>query len=177
MRLGRALLWSGCRHHVGEVILTHVFEDLQIETSKSPEVVLFARLRKNFNLLKTHRSATERLSRFDDNVFSENAKPFIDICREQFRQIYSSQLSFRRDDYKEFADLCLLFLDGEVEEDKVTFKRPGALHKARWMAKLVYSIKICLFLLQSFHATQKSGHKSERLREFCDPAWFTALGG
>ena len=145
MRLGRALLWSGCRHHVGEVILTHVFEDLQIETSKSPEVVLFARLRKNFQLLKTHRSATERLSRFDDNVFSENAKPFIDICREQFRQIYSSQLSFHRDDFKEFADLCLLFLDGEVEGDKVTFKRPGALHKARWMAKLIYSIKICLF--------------------------------
>jgi hypothetical protein len=74
-----------------------------------------------------------------------SAKPFIDICREQFRQIYSSQLSFRRDDYKEFADLCLLFLDGEVEGDKVTFKRPGALHKARWMAKLIYSIKICLF--------------------------------
>jgi hypothetical protein len=73
MRLGRALLWSGCRHHVGEVILTHVFEDLQIETSKSPEVLLFARLRKNFELLKTHWSATERLSRFHDNVglFSE----------------------------------------------------------------------------------------------------------
>ena len=39
--LGRALLWSGCRHHVGEVILTHVFNDLKIEASRSPEVTLF----------------------------------------------------------------------------------------------------------------------------------------
>jgi len=43
-RLGRALLWSACRHHVGEVVLSHVFDDLQIETSKSPDVTLFTRL-------------------------------------------------------------------------------------------------------------------------------------
>ena len=32
-RLGKALLWSVCRHHIGEVVLSHVFEDLKIETS------------------------------------------------------------------------------------------------------------------------------------------------
>lgn len=56
-----------------------------------------------------------------------------------------SELPTRRDDYKEFIELCMVFLDGEVAERRVTFKRPGALHKARWMAKLIYSIKICLF--------------------------------
>ena len=49
--LDRALLWSGCRHHVGEVILTHVFNDLQIEVSMSPEVTLFTRFCKNFGCL------------------------------------------------------------------------------------------------------------------------------
>ena len=34
-RLDKALLWSGCRHHIGEVVLLHVFEDLKIETSRS----------------------------------------------------------------------------------------------------------------------------------------------
>ena len=145
MRLGRALLWSGCRHHIGEVILTHVFESLEIEVSKSPDMTLFTRFRKNFERLETHRSATERLSRFDDTEFDENAKPFVDKCREHVLQIAGSESSFRRDDYKEFAELCLVFLDGEAGEHKVTFKRPGALHKARWMAKLIYSIKICLF--------------------------------
>jgi len=43
MRLRRALLWSACRHDIGEVILSHIFDDLQIESSKSPEVTMLAR--------------------------------------------------------------------------------------------------------------------------------------
>ena len=39
--LQRAVLWSGCLHHIGEVILSHVFADLQIETSSSPDILLF----------------------------------------------------------------------------------------------------------------------------------------
>ena len=27
-RLGRALLWSACRHHIAEAILSHVFDDM-----------------------------------------------------------------------------------------------------------------------------------------------------
>ena len=56
-----------------------------------------------------------------------------------------SELDFRRDDYLEFVELCAVFLDGEREGRVFAVKRPGALHKARWMAKLIYSIKICLF--------------------------------
>ena len=44
-QLGRALLWSGCRHHVGEVVLTHIFKDLNIETSKSPDISVFLKFR------------------------------------------------------------------------------------------------------------------------------------
>ena len=43
-RLNRVLLWSACQHHVGEIILSYVFTDLQIEVwpvSKSPDVTLF----------------------------------------------------------------------------------------------------------------------------------------
>ena len=35
-KLYKALLWSGCRHHVGELIVGHVFTALNIETAKSP---------------------------------------------------------------------------------------------------------------------------------------------
>lgn len=147
-RLGRALLWSACRHHVGEVVLSHVFNDLQIETSKSPDVTLFTRLRKNFNLLSVVRSVGERLSRFDSTAFSESAQSFLGECRDNVLKLGRSALPTRRDDYKEFIELCLVFLDGEVPERRATFKRPGALHKARWMAKLIYAIKICLFETQ-----------------------------
>ena len=39
--LGRLLLWSGCQHHVGELIVSHLFDDLKIESYKSPEVTIF----------------------------------------------------------------------------------------------------------------------------------------
>ena len=107
-------------------------------------MTLFTRICKNFEHLETQQSATERLSRFEDIEFNENVKPFVYKRREHVLKIASSKSSFHRDDYKEFAELCLVFLDGE-EEHKDTFKQPGALHKARWMAKLLYSIKICLF--------------------------------
>ncbi|KAJ8391953.1 hypothetical protein AAFF_G00084240 [Aldrovandia affinis] len=42
LSLGRPLLWSRCRHHIGEVLLSHIFTDLKVETSHSPEVALFA---------------------------------------------------------------------------------------------------------------------------------------
>jgi len=56
-----------------------------------------------------------------------------------------SQILLQRDDYLEFIQLCVLFLNGDTAGKTLKFKRPGALHKARWMAKLLYSIKICLF--------------------------------
>ena len=45
----------------------------------------------------------------------------------------------------EFVELYTMFLNHDTPGQPFTFKRPGALHKARWMAKLLYSIKICLF--------------------------------
>src|SRR6218665_4119810 len=58
-RLSRALLWSACHHHIVEVILSHVFDDMKIiATSKSPEVTVFARFRKHFQLLGSPRSAS-----------------------------------------------------------------------------------------------------------------------
>ena len=53
----------------------------------------------------------------------------------------NDEYDHKRDDYKEFADLCLVFLG---DKDQINFRKPGAVHKARWMAKLLYAIKICL---------------------------------
>jgi len=46
--LNKAVLWVACRHHMAEVILTHIFTGLDIETSTSPEVTLFQRFRNVF---------------------------------------------------------------------------------------------------------------------------------
>jgi len=49
-----------------------------------------------------------------------------------------------RDDYKELMELCLLIL-GESQMDRsiYRFRQAGAYHMARWMAKVIYSFKIC----------------------------------
>jgi len=59
----QALLWSGCRHHTGEVLLTHVFSDLKIETSQCPEYALFLRFRKNSESVLYENNAEHKLSR------------------------------------------------------------------------------------------------------------------
>lgn len=48
----------------------------------------------------------------------------------------------RRDDYIEFLDLVLLFL-GETEESNI--RKPDAVSRARWMSRIIYSLKIFLF--------------------------------
>ena len=48
---------------------------------------------------------------------------------------------FLRDDYREFTQLFLIYRGAA---DEVTFWRPGALLKARWMVKQIYSLKLAL---------------------------------
>ena len=51
IRLDRELLWVPCRHHIGEVIVTRVWDALNIEVSKSPDITMFERYRKNYEHL------------------------------------------------------------------------------------------------------------------------------
>lgn len=172
-RLGRALLWSACRHHVGEVILSHVFEDLRIEVSKSPDVTLFTRFRKHFNLLQSKSTSGDGfqcvLSHFDSRAIDGTAHAFINTCRDSVLNLAQSELPIRRDDYLEFIELCVFFLNGDTVGQDVQFKQPGALHKARWMAKLLYSIKICLFeeqIKQLPTGTITTKHQVSKVRDF-----------
>jgi hypothetical protein len=75
-QLGRPLLWSGCRHHIGEVVVTHVFDDLKIEPSRAPTVTLFTRFKKNVALMPSS-SGQQPLARLDGNHFEEPAKSIV----------------------------------------------------------------------------------------------------
>lgn len=52
---------------------------------------------------------------------------------------------FIREDYSELLELSLLCVD---DSSAAKFRRPGALHHARWMAKAIYGIKMYLFRSQ-----------------------------
>ena len=51
-----------------------------------------------------------------------------------------------RDDYKELIELSLTYLGRPPANFKL--RKPGAVHTARWMGKLIYSIKIVLLMNQ-----------------------------
>ena len=50
-----------------------------------------------------------------------------------------------RGDYKELALLSLLYLGGTRDKKGITIQAPSACHHARWMSKVIYTIKIALF--------------------------------
>ena len=45
-KLEKALLWSACRKHVGEIMISQVWDDLGVEVSASPEYLIFKRFRE-----------------------------------------------------------------------------------------------------------------------------------
>ena len=68
MDIGHPILSAECFHHIGEVILTHVWNCLEIEVSKSPEITIFQRFRAVYTSLST--GDLENLS-FPDITFTD----------------------------------------------------------------------------------------------------------
>lgn len=144
-RLDRALLWSACSHHVGEVVITHEFNDLRIESSKSPETSVFTRLRKHWEHIP--HDTEQELYTIDTTAFSDEAQQHILKWKADVLELFNSTIDFVREDYKEFLNLCVTYLN-ITPNTKIKFRRPGATHKARWMAKVIYALKLILLKRQ-----------------------------
>jgi hypothetical protein len=114
-KLQRAVLWSGCRHHIGEVVISHIFTDLKIEASKSPDVTLFTRLRSNWDLV-AHSSGDVHLFQPPDH--SSEAQALLKTMADESIACISEVIDFVRDDYAEFSQLTLIFLGASEAEVK-----------------------------------------------------------
>ena len=85
------------------------------------------------------------LSHLDISELQKDVQEMMTNWKHNVLKIAFDQQTFIHEDYKEFVELCILFLiDQECQPHSVTFKCPGAMHKVRWMVKLLFSIKICL---------------------------------
>ena len=76
----------------------------------------------------------------------EEAKALVSRWKSELLEVSSNKKDFLRDDYKELLSLAVIFVEGSVSE--VSLQKPGALHKARWMSKLIYALKIVLLKSQ-----------------------------
>ena len=147
------LLWLVCRHHIGEVVLGKVWDALDVECSKSPSHSVFQRFQSMWAHLP--HSDPEGLYFPETEAGLTETKDLIVALRKGLLK-----KDFMRCDYKELAELTLLYLTGGLKDGTFMFKRPGALHKARWMAKLLYSIKMVILSKKISQLTDKKPRQS-----------------
>lgn len=153
-KMDKNMLWLACRHHTMEIMLSAVV-DQSLAPSSGPDIQLFKRFKNTWNTIDQSDFKTIP----DDaeaNILAEVAADRISFAKKQL------QVHQPRDDYRELLNLTIIFLGG-VPEKGVLFRRPAGLHRARWMARALYCLKIYLFKHQ-FKLTKKD---EKAVREIC----------
>jgi hypothetical protein len=138
-KLEKNLLWLACRHQIHEVLVGDVFKAIFGPTS-GPNVLLLRRFNEYWPQIdkQVYASCNDgRLSAELEMLKIETVNFARDILNRE-----AGHLS--REDYRELLELTLIFL-GETPPRGIRFRVPGAFHHARWMAKLIYVLKIFLF--------------------------------
>lgn len=135
--LGRKLIYYACRHHMHECILSSVFDDL-FEPSSGPNIQLFGKFKDDWPETKNHP--------YESASSDEEIWYLLKPLKKGLTKFVLEQLNENqpRKDYTELLNLVLLFI-GKPANMKITLRQPGAVHRARWMAKVIYCLKIYIF--------------------------------
>lgn len=187
-KMEKPLLYFACQHHVHEVVLGGVYEELMGETN-GPEHALFKALKtewpklKNRNAYEVRNRSEESFNFFaakcfifnlpfahsqaiDEKVFKENKQR--NKLRKEVKDCILPILStskkdgyFPQDNYREILELSLLLMGHQIPN--YVLKKPGACHKARWMAPAIYSMK--RYLLRKI--LKLPPEEEDNLKEFC----------
>lgn len=157
-KIGRDLIYLPCRHHIFEIILKEIFlRKVLNSTTVGPNIPLFERFKiewKNLDHNFFNFGITDAKVRNHINpLIAEEIK---DFCFEQLAK------DICRDDYKEFLELVVMFLGFDLPNGN-KFRKPGASHHARWMAKAIYALKLFMFRDQ-FKVSKK---QLDGLRDVC----------
>ena len=143
----RPLLWLACRHHISELFIKHANIEIRGE-SKGPDDSLFKEFKKFFGFINLDiRLAWVRPNSVRD-WRSQRANEVL-LWADQ----HMEKMTWPREDYRELLELVVTFLGGAVKRVHrgqvtiipVQIRKPGALHRARFMASCLYLLKICLF--------------------------------
>jgi hypothetical protein len=168
-KLDKHMLWFACRHHILEIVLQAVVLDC-LGPSKGPEITIFNRFKNTWQFINR---ADFQTASSDERVFTAVSHVITDIIAFAEMQTLLYQ---PRDDYRELLDLTIIFLGGTPSKG-ISFRAPAGLHQARWMAKVIYALKIWMFRSQ-FKLTKR---QEKALADICQftviiyvKAWFQA---
>lgn len=134
--LERDILFLPCRHHMRELNVAAVFE-IKLPGTSGPNVPLFKRFQNEWQDMDQMQYQAVEFENLHINLRSR-INPICEMINRFLSEIQP------RDDYKELLELSLIFL-GHVPPRGIRFYKPGAYHHARWMAKVIYSLKIYIF--------------------------------
>lgn len=162
--LHRNLLWLPCRHHMHEVLLSDIFT-VCFGPSSGPEIALFKRFREMWDKLE---SRQPQMGTIPLIAVPDDVKLFIS---QQLAEKHS------REDYLEFLQLAGIITGLQIE---AVIRRPGAIHRARWMAKALYTLKIELLHQGNENMVRLTGRELQAIQRFNRfvvtvyiEAWFT----
>ena len=165
--LDRAVLWLACRHHIPELHIKHANEVIRGETD-GPDDKLFKTFKKQFPAFDlVERSVWE----WPDNINDWRHEKAREVLL--WAEFHMQHATWPREDYRELLELVTVYLGGVVkrmQHDKVVcvdvyIRKPGALHRARFMASCLYLLKICMFHMQ-FDTALKNIQDAEILGEY-----------
>ncbi|KAG7155567.1 hypothetical protein Hamer_G030873 [Homarus americanus] len=134
--LEKQLLRLGCRHHVMELVVRVAASNIFGKTSAHTDP-LFQTLKKRWSQLDH-----SQYLRLDIANLPES--DWLSHLRHRTVSYLLTVTEWAREDYREAAELTLLVL-GVNPPRGTHFLRPGACHHARWMAKIIYYLKIYMF--------------------------------
>ena len=144
------LLHLACRHYIYELVLGSGFS-VTIKYAASPDIQLFKRFQTKWPEMDHVKYRTA----LDDVHTKECMSEFREECIATALEHLANQQP--RDDYRELLEISIIFL-ASIPPRGVHILAPGAFHKARWMAKAIYAIKIWMFAEQfSLTKAEKSG--------------------
>lgn len=139
--LEHKVLWTACRHHILEIVASSTFSIAINEKSSSPNIDIFTDFRKKFNELEKNTISPGITDERVSKVFPKKQRKILtDFLKAQL------QLNHQRSDYHDLIILALLFLGENINNGFVP--APGAVHRARWMGRIIGCIRIYLFRQQ-----------------------------
>ncbi|XP_050524154.1 uncharacterized protein LOC126895887 [Daktulosphaira vitifoliae] len=152
--LEKNILYFPCHHHIYEIILKCTFH-AKFGVTSGPNVPLFLCFQKSWPKINTENYKSGIDDRFIFEKLQSSIDHILEFCLNQLK------LSHFREDYREFLELTVIFLNG-VPPRGVLFRAPGAIHHARWMSKALYTLKIFIFR-EEFKLTQKKYNSISRI--------------
>ena len=130
--LGRKIFWMGCRHHISELLLKASWHS-KFEEDSGPITKAFENVKEVWPELDISSVSPFKKISVRSPILTEMKTKAVTFYNE-ILSVKNRNDSLPRDDYRTLAETSLMLLGGSPPGG-ICWKRPGAMHKARFMAK------------------------------------------